>query len=178
MRSIQTIIVATGLLASAFMRAAEPAAPAAKPELPAGAAKVPVTSPEVNSSKSTEASSKPAERADTPVTHSAGTGTNGLHMNFRGASLEMVLSYLSEAAGFIINVKPGVSVRGKVDVWSNEALTRQEALDLLDTVLIQNGLAAIRNGKVLSIVNRDEAKTQNIPVFQVADPEKIPATDR
>jgi len=92
--------------------------------------------------------------------------------------LEMVLSYLSEAAGFIINVKPGVSVRGKVDIWSNDTLTREEALDLLDTVLIQNGLAAIRNGKVLSIVNRDEAKTQNVPVFQEADPKKIPATDR
>jgi type II secretory pathway component GspD/PulD (secretin) len=99
-------------------------------------------------------------------------------MNFRGASLETVLSYLSEAAGFIINVRPGTSVRGKVDVWSNDTLTKEEALELLDTVLNQNSLAAIRNGKVLSIVNRDEAKTQNVPVIQEADPAKIPSTDR
>jgi len=178
MKSIQTIIVATALLSPAFMRAAEPAGPAANPESPAGAAKVAVTSPEVNSPKPKEEATKPAERADASVVPYAGNGTNGLRMNFRGASLEMVLSHLSEAAGFIINVKPGVSVRGKVDVWSNDTLTREEALDLLDTVLIQNGLAAIRNGKVLSIVNRDEAKTQNIPVFQEADPQKIPATDR
>jgi type II secretory pathway component GspD/PulD (secretin) len=65
-----------------------------------------------------------------------------------------------------------------VDIWSNETLTKEEALDLLDTVLIQNNLAAIRNGKVLSIVNRDEAKTQNVPVVQEADPAKIPSTDR
>jgi type II secretory pathway component GspD/PulD (secretin) len=90
----------------------------------------------------------------------------------------MVLNYLSEAAGFIINVKPGTSVRGKVDVWSNDPLTKEEALDLLDTVLIQNSLAAIRNGKVLTIVNRDEAKTQSIPVIQGSDPEKIPMTDK
>jgi type II secretory pathway component GspD/PulD (secretin) len=119
---------------------------------------------------------KPENTSVAPVTQV--NGTNGLRMNFRGASLEMVLNYLSEAAGFIINVKPGTSVRGKVDIWSNETLTREEALELLDTVLNQNSLAAIRNGKVLSIVNRDEAKTQNVPVIQEADPNKIPSTDR
>src|SRR5207249_6649504 len=61
---------------------------------------------------------------------------------------------------------------------SNDALTKEEALDLLDTVLIQNDLAAIRNGNVLTIVKRDEAKTQNIPVIQGGDPEKIPVSDR
>src|SRR5689334_17972392 len=65
-----------------------------------------------------------------------------LKLNFRGASLEQVLSYLSEAAGFVINIRPGTSVRGKVDVWSNEPVTKEEALDLLDTVLNQNNLAA------------------------------------
>jgi len=101
-----------------------------------------------------------------------------VRMNFRGASLDMVLNYLTEAAGFIINIKPGTSVRGKVDVWSNDPLTREEALNLLDTVLNQNNLAAIRNGRTLTIVNRDEAKTQNIPVNQGSDPDKIPMTDK
>src|SRR5439155_15356983 len=133
----------------------------------------------------------PSPKAGTTLTQAADTATvapasqpageNGastLRMNFRGASLDMVLNHLSEAAGFIINVKPGTSVRGKVDVWSNDPLTKEEALDLLDTVLIQNSLAAIRNGKVLTIVNRDEAKTQSIPVIQGSDPEKIPMTDK
>jgi type II secretory pathway component GspD/PulD (secretin) len=105
-------------------------------------------------------------------------GTNMLRLSFRGASLDQVLSYFSEAAGFVINVKPGTSVRGKVDVWSNEPLTREEAINLLDTVLNQNGLAAIHNGKTLTIVNKDEAKTQNIPVIQGGDPDKIPLTDK
>src|SRR5713101_1522618 len=74
--------------------------------------------------------------------------------------------------------QPGTSVKGKVDIWSNDPLTREEALNLLDTVLNQNGLGAIRNGKTLTIVNRDEVKTQNIPVVQGGDPEKIPITDR
>src|SRR5712671_6382268 len=111
----------------------------------------------------------------------AGTNDNGselLRMNFRGASLEMVLNYLSEAAGFIINLRPGTSIRGKVDVWSKEPLTRAEALNLLDSVLNQNGLAAIHNGKTLTIVNRDEAKTQDVPVVSESNPEQIPRTDK
>jgi general secretion pathway protein D len=122
--------------------------------------------------------------AQTPGTPQAGTNgnhngsTNLLLMNFRAASLDMVLNYISEAAGFIINIKPGTSVRGKVDVWSNDPLTRDEALNLLDTVLIQNGLAAIRNGRTLTIVNRDEAKTQNIPVIQGNNPTNIPMSDK
>ena len=115
---------------------------------------------------------------ETVATEVNGNETNLLRMNFRGASLEMVLNYLSEAAGFIINVKPGVSVRGKVDVWSNDPLTRTEALNLVDSVLNQNGLAAIHNGRTLTIVNRDEAKTQDVPVVSESNPEKIPRTDK
>src|SRR3954471_1274361 len=45
------------------------------------------------------------------------TSTNLLRLNFRAASLDQVLSYFSEAAGYTINIKPGTSVRGRVDVW-------------------------------------------------------------
>jgi len=121
----------------------------------------------------------PASPAD--ATNAASTNDNGsnmLHLNFHAASLDQVLNYFSEAAGYIINIKPGTSVRGKVDVWNSNPLTRAEALDLLDTVLVQNGLAAIRTGKTLTIVNKDEAKTQQIPVIQGGDPDKIPITDK
>lgn len=101
-----------------------------------------------------------------------------LRMNFRDASLDQVLTYLSEAAGFIINVKPGTSVRGHVTVMSNEPLTRDEAINLLNTVLNQNNLAAVENGRTLSIMPRDEAKIAGIPVISGADPEKIPITDK
>ncbi|MEY2430200.1 MAG: ral secretion pathway protein [Verrucomicrobiota bacterium] len=116
-----------------------------------------------------------APAVETVVT--SDNGTNGLRLNFRGVSLDLVLNYLSEAAGFIINIKPGTSTRGKVDVWSSQTLSREEALNLLDTVLNQNGLAAIRNGRTLTIVNRDEAKTHDIPVRLESDPKKIPRTD-
>src|SRR5260370_11405596 len=38
----------------------------------------------------------------------------GLRFNFRGVPLEMVLNYMSSAAGFIIHVKPRIEVRGTI----------------------------------------------------------------
>jgi general secretion pathway protein D len=101
-----------------------------------------------------------------------------LRMNFRDASLDQVLTYLSEAAGFIINVKPGTSVRGKVNVMSNEPLTKEEAINLLNSVLNENNLAAVENGRTLTVMPRDEAKIAGIPVRSGSDPDKIPITDK
>jgi type II secretory pathway component GspD/PulD (secretin) len=102
-------------------------------------------------------------------------GEPGLRLNFRGASLDLVLNYLSEAAGFIIVLD--TKVTGKIDAWSNQPLSRDEAVDLLNSVLNKNGYAAIRHGRTLTIVNKDEAKTKDIPVVLEGDPDKIPKTD-
>ena len=99
----------------------------------------------------------------------------GLRLNFRGVPLDMVLSYLSDAAGFII-VMEG-EPRGKVDVWSNQPLTKDEAVSLLNTILNKNGYAAIRSGRTLKIVSRDDAKTKDIPVRSGSDPELIPKSE-
>jgi general secretion pathway protein D len=118
-----------------------------------------------------------ADRAE-PATSESKVDAKFLRMNFRDASLDQVLTYLSEAAGFIINVKPGTSVRGKVTVMSNEPLTKDEAVNLLNTVLNENNLAAVENGRTLSVMPRDEAKIAGIPVVSGADPDKIPITDK
>ena len=104
-----------------------------------------------------------------------GDGESGLRVNFRGVPLELVLNYLSEAAGFIIVLE--TEVKGKVDVWSNQPLTKDEAVDLLNSVLNKNGYAAIRNGRTLTIVSRDEAKKRDIPVKTGNTPESIPKND-
>jgi general secretion pathway protein D len=102
-------------------------------------------------------------------------GEPGLRLNFRGASLETVLNYLSEAAGFVIVLD--TQVRGKVDVWSNTPVSKDEAVNILNSVLSRNGYAAIRNERTLTIVNRDEAKTRDIPVRSGYDPTQMPRTD-
>ncbi len=104
-----------------------------------------------------------------------GSGTNSpdeLRLNFRNAPLEMVLNYLSDAAGFIIVLD--THINGNVSVISGQPLTRDEAVDLLSGVLNKNGYAAIRNGRVLTIVDKNDAKTRDIPVKSGNNPEEIP----
>src|SRR6185369_8451330 len=59
-----------------------------------------------------------------------------LRMNFRGAPLNLILDYLSDAAGFIINKE--TEVRGTVEVWSKQPVTKDEAIELLSSVLKKN----------------------------------------
>ena len=122
--------------------------------------------------KQPPAEPKEAKTDPAPVPAPASAdGEKGLRMNFRGVPLEMVLDYLSDAAGFIIILE--TEVKGKVDAWSNAPLGKQDAVDLLNTVLAKNGYAAIRNGRTLRIISRADAKTKDIPVKAGNDPEEI-----
>ncbi|HTY87921.1 MAG TPA: secretin N-terminal domain-containing protein [Candidatus Acidoferrum sp.] len=108
----------------------------------------------------------------TPEAPAVGTNIDELRMNFRNAPLDLVLKYLSDAAGFIIVMD--TQVRGNVNIISSHPMTRSEAVDLLNSVLNKNGYAAIRNGRTLTIVEKNDAKTRNIPVKTSNDPTSIP----
>ena len=99
----------------------------------------------------------------------------GLYLNFHNAPIDLVLSYLSDAAGFIIEVD--TPVKGKVDVWSTHPVTKDEAVDLLNSMLNKNGYAAIRNGRTLTIVSKDDAIHGDIPVKTGNNPDAIPKND-
>ncbi len=107
--------------------------------------------------------------------NSAGGSAAGIQMNFRNAPLEQVLEYLSEAAGFIIVLD--APVKGTVNVISAKPLSQDEAVDFLSSALNKNGLAAIRDGRTLTIVDRIAAKTRDIPVKVNNDPRMIPKND-
>jgi len=105
-------------------------------------------------------------------------GTNNsdeLRLNFRNAPLDMVLNYLSDAAGFIIVLD--THVNGNVTIVSTHPVNQDEAVDLLNAELNKNGYAAIRNGRTLTIVDKNEAKTRNIPVKTGNNPGSIPDND-
>jgi len=79
----------------------------------------------------------------------AGTNVNDLTLNFTHAPLDMVLNYLSDAAGFIIiqdtRVTGTVTVNGK-------HLTQDEAVDLLNAVLNKNNYAAMARPAIQPVV--------------------------
>ncbi|MDB6066292.1 MAG: gspD 1 [Pedosphaera sp.] len=97
----------------------------------------------------------------------------GLRMNFRGVSLETVLTYMSKAAGYVIHPTRNVDVRGKVDVWSDQPLSKEEAVTLLKQILNENGYAVIQDGRMLTILPNAEAKKNGIPVEKVSSFDKI-----
>lgn len=99
-----------------------------------------------------------------------------LKFNFRGVPIETVLDYLSEAAGFIIVLETEVS--GDINAWSNQPITSEDAVHLLDTILAGKGYAAVRNGRILKIVDQSEAHKHTLPVKKGSNPEEIPATDQ
>jgi len=99
-----------------------------------------------------------------------------LRLHFKDASLHAVLEYLSEATGLIIVEE--AEVDGRVTVISLQPISTDEAVALLDTVLKEEGYAAIRTGRTLKIVSLEKAAKENIPTFSGGDPDEIPVTDR
>ncbi len=101
--------------------------------------------------------------------------TNGVLLNFHGAPLSQVLEYLSEEAGFIIIKETEVS--GTVEVWSKKAVTRDEAVELLNSVLVARGSTVIRNGRVLTITSLDRAKSADLEIITGNDPAAVQKSD-
>ncbi|HRE82173.1 MAG TPA: secretin N-terminal domain-containing protein [Opitutaceae bacterium] len=112
---------------------------------------------------------RPAESA--PGSSYPKDGT--LRFNFRGAPLETVLNYLSDAAGFVIVLE--TSVRGTVDMWSSQPVSKTEAVQLLNLALNKNGYTATLQGRNLIVASKDDAKKRNIPIRTGNDPREIPA---
>jgi general secretion pathway protein D len=163
MTFLLTVVLTAGIYRAVAQSNDAPPATAISPAAPP-ARNAPLPAPAVTPAPAAPAG--PAVSAD---------GTNDLRLNFRGAPLDSVLDYLSDAAGFIIVLDTQVS--GRVDLWSDRPVTQDEAVDLLNSVLNQNGYAAIRDGRKLTIMSKNDAKTRNIPVKTSNNPDTIPDND-
>jgi type II secretory pathway component GspD/PulD (secretin) len=84
-----------------------------------------------------------APASNTVASTASGAKTNGIDLNYNNAPIDLVLKYLSEAAGLIIVQETRVS--GYITVMGRN-LTRDEALNLLFSALDKNGFAAVRSG--------------------------------
>lgn len=111
-----------------------------------------------------------------PPLHGATAEAPTLKFNFRGVPIETVLDYLSEAAGFIIVLETEVS--GDINAWSSQPISSEDAVHLLDTILAGKGYAAVRNGRILKIVDQSDAHKHTLPVKKGSNPEEIPPTDQ
>jgi hypothetical protein len=111
-----------------------------------------------------------------PAPIASGTnGTDGIMLNFRDAQIEQVLNYLSDAAGFVIQLDTRVS--GTITVYSAHPVSKEDAITVLNSALARNGYSIIRNGRILRVMDRSRALTSQLPIIVGADPAQIPQTE-
>jgi type II secretory pathway component GspD/PulD (secretin) len=99
---------------------------------------------------------------------------NGIKFNFRGAPLETVLNYMSEAAGYVIVLES--PIRGTIDMWSAQPVSKEEAVQLLNVALNKSGYSVAQRGRSLVVSSKDDAKKRNLPIRTGNDPAEIPET--
>ena len=97
----------------------------------------------------------------------------GLRLDFHDAPLEQVLTYMSQAAGFVVYFRPGVSVDARVNLISQQPLSKAEAVELLKSVLSDHDCSVIQNGRTLTLVKTADMHSET-PVKIGANPDLIP----
>lgn len=175
-KHVACILVGLALAGGTRFRLSAQDAPAAAKAEQAKRADAKEALPEVaptTAPKPVEPAEKPAEPAPEPELP---LPEGMLRLNFRGAPLETVLNYLSEAAGYIIVAE--TDVRGKIDAWSRQPVSKEEAFTILEAALARNGYTAIRNGRTLTIVSKESARKRDIPVKSGNNPDAIPKDDQ
>ena len=96
-------------------------------------------------------------------------------LNFEDARVSGILDYLSDKAGLVIIADSYPS--GRINLVSKQALSIPEVITLINTILKDQGYAAIQTDRTLKLVSIGEAKYLNIPVTSGNDPDAIAETD-
>jgi type II secretory pathway component GspD/PulD (secretin) len=165
-----------GLVAYApAQNAPAPDSPAPKPVTDSKPADAPATPPPAAATAAPPAPSAVSGATNSAPPISSEYGAEGLRVNFHGAPLNLVLDYLSDAAGFIINKQ--TDVKGTVEVWSKQPVTKEEAIELLSSVLKKNGYGLTRSGRILTIVAMDSVKTADTEIVVNSDPSEVEKSD-
>ncbi len=112
------------------------------------------------------AAAKPAQPAATPA-GAEPTPTNGFALNFHDVPLNAVLTYLSAKAGLI--VVSDVNLQGKVSVVAEQPITTNDIVGLLNDQLGKNNYSAILQGRTLTIMDSERAKTYAATPVKIAN---------
>ncbi len=173
MKLVPTLILTAGLTASLCAMAADPAQNAQSKPASLSASEVGdlhvSPAPDVSPAQAPAAST-----ASEPAAAQAGS-SDSLRLNFRNAPLNLVLDYLSDAAGFIINKE--TDLKGTVDIYSKDPVSKAEAVDLLNSVLHKNGYALVQDGRILNVISLENAKTADTDVAVISNPSDIQKSD-
>jgi general secretion pathway protein D len=164
MKTLKLLLFIAGLAALPSLLAAE--SPSQSPSPDPSAPSTNTSPPALNGQDPTPV--PPADLPEPALSEDTNTvalaNTNGLLLNFHNAPMALVLDYLSDAAGFIINKE--ADIKGTVDVWSKQPVSKEDAVKLLNSVLRKNGYGVTRDGRILTIVSLESAKTSDLDILQ------------
>jgi len=150
-RSLSGCALLIGSFAIGVLRPDWAAAQVAPTDAPSTMPSVPTTDPTADVVSSSGTVSMPTTQPATKM----------LTFNFKDASLDAVLDYLSQTAGFIvIKLKPAT---GRVTMFTRYPVSPEDAIIYLNSALKSDGLTAIQMGKLLKITSLDDAKHADIP---------------
>ncbi len=173
MKLVPTLIITVGLTSALCAMAADPAQNT-QPK-PASLSPSEVGDLQTSPASAVAAAQAQAAPAASEPLPAQGNSNDGLRLTFRNAPLNLVLDYLSDAAGFIINKE--TEVKGTVDIYSKHPVTKAEAVDLLNSALNKNGYALVKDGRILNVISLENAKTADTGVAVVSSPDDIQKSD-
>ncbi len=113
-----------------------------------------------------------------PQNAEAATPSNradGLRLDFHNAPVNLVLEYLSDAGGFVINAQ--AEVQGNLDVRGKAPVTGEEAVELVNSALRKNGYTLVRRGRILTLVSLADARHQDLEVAAGYNPQAVEKSD-
>lgn len=138
----------------------------------------PTTPADVNSAAPAEPSAASEDVAE-PEPLSAGIAEPNIlsliSLNFQDVPLQTVLEYLSEKTALV--VVSDETLNGRITVISRQPMSLTEAIALINSVLKERDMAAVRTGRMLRVVTLAKAKTMNLPVTSGNDPDTLTPGD-
>jgi type II secretory pathway component GspD/PulD (secretin) len=126
----------------------------------------PADQPAVTTDKPAAAPEQQAAALSTTPANTEPAPTNGLVLNFHDVPLNAVLNYLSAKAGLI--VVSDVNLQGKVSIVAEQPITTNDIVQILNDQLGKNNYSAMLQGRTLTIMDAERAKTYAFTKVKVA----------
>ncbi|HLF92645.1 MAG TPA: secretin N-terminal domain-containing protein [Planctomycetota bacterium] len=109
-----------------------------------------------------------------------------LTFNFKDASVDVVLKYVSSVTGWNFTFEPGAKSTGTITALSQTEVPLSKCLDFLNSALRQHGLVILnpyspglpKQGDTLKVLDVSKASGRSVEIHVGADPDAIPLTDQ
>ena len=109
-----------------------------------------------------------------------------LEFNFKDASVDVVLKYVSSVTGWVFDKEPGAKTSGTITAISSTKVPLSKVLDFLNAALRKHGLVILnpyspglpKQGDTLKVLDLSKAIGRSVEIHVGADPDTIPLTDQ